>query len=366
MRKFKPSEGTINKITRALERGSKTFGELLALTHMSSSLTKKHMSSSTLSAALEKMDRDGLLKREVAAREKRKGRRAILISLSEKAKSPVEVTLRHLKSVCPRLSIAHGRELLTYDVAEVVLKIASLFWAPRAYAGPSLPSPKTEAEALDQLVKRSGHSRGEFLSRDFEHDSIYQRTVGYVPDEMGEPKMKLNELLLIIALARFYFECSIQDYIAKRRWTDEHDGIGEYSGRDIVDDPADDFEGFVVNWAKKFSEPPADFLNRFLVRHEGHENCFPALAVARDFKVDQKLEALFEWVFERKCKKEIAEVVPEGLEMNFITLTFLWARESYINNEIIPAWEYALEKELPLKKRRNFKKERRNFEPARG
>ncbi len=279
------------KIILVLKENPSTFEELRK---------KTKLPKSTVSVYLSKLENEKCIERKRVPRKKRKGKQRryerryeILIQLSPKFFAPAETVLRSLKSVVPKLDVERGRELLTDDVVEVVLKIAAKDWDP--------------------------------VERKFDESDFIV-------------KGKLDESILIIGLARYSFEASVPGEIKSLERIE--------SGKLIVDKRTP-FESFIFECAEEYRMAPSKLLEDFY-RRAKCRNVFPALTEAKDNGVTERLGALLDWLSPCLSPKFKPSDLKAWLKFeaapNLVASMFRWAHETYVREHIIPAWSFALEK----------------------
>lgn len=245
----------------------------------------------TVAEELAKLEERGRIERKIEPPPLGKGRHRIVICLAEKELAPRERMLRHLENIitAQKIDTELGRKLLTDNIVHAILEIASLWW--------------NSAEEK------------------FEPSSCLS--------------LELDEAVLIAALARYHF-----DVRAVWRMIEEEVPF---------DDPDDPIQRFFIEKSKE----PEKLFEQFCKSHRRNPaGVFPALKVARKWKIEKELNTLLDWigphVFLRYGREgepiDISDVMKFVVAPNFIAAAFKLAWKKYISFCVIPAWSSALKK----------------------
>jgi len=324
------------KILVALKEHPGTFEDLLKITKLVKSSLSKYLSL---------LEDEHYIERKLVPRERKERKQRpykILIQLSPNFSTPIEGTVRLMKNTVPEIDVSPARRILADErVIEAILKIAATTWKEFG-------------------ISREVHPFGKMMVSD-----LIEKNEFTWPKDVD--LKEFNAQRLIVALARYAFERRIPDWIEWRKLYDKSEGVDK-EGNLIVSDPNDTFEIFVLDCSRQFKKIPSEVIGKFWLDNHGNRKAFPALALARDLGVADKLDALLDWlqpyVFPafktKKGEVDLDAWLKFEAAPNFVSASFKWARETYLHNCIIPAWAHALERELRFERKRRVALKRKH------
>lgn len=215
--------------------------------HLSELSKRTGLSKSTVHRLRDELDDEGRIQRRLDTEGEKQ---RILIDVSEKEASPVSRTIRHLKSSAPfsNLDEKKGKEIITEEVKETILKVTNLNWSSSSQ---EIYSKLIEAERGKEDRKTKQAARKAFAEPELNEYTLLKALARYNSEVKEVPHSKDCEFH-VLGPGRF-----INEYLPA--WTE-------------VNLTPDEYEAWIL------------------------ENMFPATKVIRDRELLEEFDKLLLWI----------------------------------------------------------------------